>query len=358
MSTNINPPHLPPKTSSVESHRYMQRLKLLFAVVIFGLIAGMSGASIMLGWIWPKFAEGDSWISSYTRPGISRAELENRIRSEVASRIVAVHRGTASVGEVNFFNKKIGDGIILSSDGWLALYQPSYDGNYKNIYVVVERGNIFQPENAVWDKYSGVLYLKIKNEQFKVVGFVDESENLDDIFVWQDNNWYHGVVLYRIFNYKIPHLDSAPIRSYSLNGTFNAGEIAINNQGRVVGMIGEDNLLLPGFYISRVLPKVLSRQSLAYPSLGVEGWFGEEQTIFVDSDETSKTGETAQGFLVTNVLTSGNLLKKGDLLSEINGRVVTADSLWYIINDNESVTARVLRNGKVIEVTVKVIETK
>ncbi|OGH93379.1 MAG: hypothetical protein A2563_02095 [Candidatus Magasanikbacteria bacterium RIFOXYD1_FULL_40_23] len=352
------PPHLPPKTSSIETHRHLQRLKLLLAIVVFSVIAGASGASMMIGWIWPRFADGDVWITSYTNSGMSRAQLETRIREEISTRVVSVHRGTTSVGGVNYFNKKIGDGIMLSSDGWLAMYQPRYDGNYKNIYIAVDGGNIFQPEKAVWDKYSGVLYLKIQNEQFKVVGFADEGSDLDDIFVWQNDNWYHGTVLYPIFNYKIPHLDTAPIKSYSLNGSFNAGQIAINNQGRVVGFVADNNLLLPGFYITRVLSQVLSQQALSYPSLGVEGWFGEEQTIFTVSETKLKAGEKARGFLVSGVWSVGSVLRKGDLLLEVNGRIVAPDNLWYIINNNESVKVKILRSGKTLEVEVKVVATK
>ena len=352
------PPHLPPKKENPETQKFLQRLKWFLFIIAISLLAGVSGASMMLGWVWPRFTEDDTWINSYTRPGLSRAQLENLIREEISSRLVSVHRGSTSLAGVNYFSKKIGDGIMLSSDGWLAMYQPSYDGIYKNIYVVGSGDKIYSAESAVWDKYSGVLYLKIKNDQFKVVEFVDESAPLDDVFVWQDSSWYHGTVLYPVLNYKIPHVDVAPVRSYSLNGVFVSGGVAINNQGRVVGLISENNLLLPVANITRVLPKVLSKQTLSYSSLGVEGWFSDEQTIFVDSKNETGAKEKAQGFFVSNVLSVGNLLRKGDLLTEINGRIVSVDNLWYIISNAQTVKVKVLRAGKVLEVDVKVIEIK
>jgi hypothetical protein len=347
----MHPPHLPPKTSNIEIHRLWQRLKILLAVVGISLVAGMSGASMMLGWIWPRFAEGDTWITSYTSPGLSRAQLENRVREEVSSRIVAVHKGLGSLSGVNYLNKKIGDGIILSSDGWLAMYQPNYDGNYKNLYVVTDDGQVWQPEKALLDKFSGILYLKIKDNQFKVAGFIDENSPIDDIFVFQNSYWYHGFALYPSLNYKIPHLDSAPLLSYSLNGSFNVGEVAINSQGRIVGFVTEKNLLLPSFYLTRVLSKVLSQQTLSYPSLGVDGWFGDEQTIV--SEKTK-----VQGFVVSSVWSASNLLRRGDVLVEINGRIVTPDNLWYNINDNQTVNVKVLRAGKVMDLSLKVTRTK
>lgn len=344
-------PHLPPKSSNIEIHRLWQRLKLLLAVVIFSLIAGMSGASMMLGWIWPRFAEGDTWIASYTRPGLTRAQLEDRIRAEISSRIVAVHKGSSSLNGTNYLNKKIGDGIMLSSDGWFAMYQPKYDGNYKNMYVVTEDGQVRQPEKALLDKYSGILYVKIKDGQFKVASFNDANSALDDIFIFHNSYWYHGAVLYPSLNYQIPHLDSAPLLSYSLNSSFNSGEVAINNQGRVVGFITEKNSLLPSFYITRILPKILSQQVLSYPSLGVDGWFSEEQTIVFEK-------EKVRGFMVTNVWSAANPLRRGDVLLEINGRIVAPDNLWYIISSGKTFNAKVLRGGRTLELVVKVTQTK
>lgn len=347
----MNSPHLPPKSSSLEAHRLWQRLKILLAVVLFSVIAGMSGASMMLGWIWPKFAEGDTWINSYSRSGLTRIQLEARAQQEISSRTVTVYKGLSAVGGASYLNKKIGDGVMLSSDGWIAMYQPGYDGSYKNFYITTDDGQVHQPENALLDKYSGILYLKIKDAQFKVVGFIDENSSLDEIFVSHNAHWYNSLALYPTLNYQIPHLDSAPIRSYSVNGSFNAGEVVINNQGRVAGFITEKNLLLPSFYITRILPKILGQQALSYPSLGIDGWFSEEQAIV--SNKTK-----VQGFLVTNVWSASSPLRRGDVLLEINGRIVTADNLWYIINGNEMYNAKVLRGGKNIELTGKITQTK
>jgi hypothetical protein len=369
------PPHLPPKTSNLEFHRLWQRLKILLILVIFSVIAGMSGASMMIGWIWPRFAEGDTWITSYARPGLSRAQLEDRIREEVSTRIVEVHKGLASLSGTSYLNKKIGDGIMLSSDGWIAMYQPNYDGSYKNMYVATQDGKIWQPEKALLDKYSGILYVKIGDGQFKVSGFVDENSALDDIFIFHNSYWYHGSVLYPSLNYEIPHLDSAPLLSYSLSGSFNVGEVAINSQGRVVGFVTEKNLLLPSYYLTRILPKVLSQQSLSYPSLGIDGWFSEEQTIVsatatagcrltaakncpTSSEGGAGIGEKVQGFMVTNVWSVANSLRRGDVLLEINGRVVSVDNLWYIINNSQTFNVKVLRAGKIVELTVNLAQTK
>ena len=355
-------PHLPPQSCSIENHRHWRRLKILLVAAVFGLIAGMSGASMMLGWIWPRFAEGDSWITSYTSPGLARVQLENRVQEEMSSRIVSVYKGSASLNGTNYLNKKTGDGIILSSDGWFAMYHPNYDGNYKNLYALTKDGRVFQPEKAQLDKYSGILYLKISTKvgsasggkdygQFKVVGFNDPNSSLDDLFVFHNSYWYHGSAFYPFLNYKIPHLDSAPLLSYSLSNSFNSGDVVINNQGRVVGFVNEKNLLLPSLYITRILPKILSQQAISYPSLGVDGWFSQEQPVVFENEQV-------QGFMVTNVWSAANPLRRGDVLIEINGRIVSIDNLWYIISGDQALNAKILRAGKTIELIVKAIQTK
>jgi hypothetical protein len=353
----MTPPHLPPKASNIENHRLWQRLKLLFVIVVVSLIVGASGASIMLGWIWPRFAEGDSWIASYNRPALSKVQLEDHVRQEVSQRMVTVHKGSAVLHSVNYLNKKIGDGVMLSSDGWLAMYLPQYDGNFKNILVALQDGSVYQAQNAIWDKYTNILYIKIQNEQFKVVRFMDDNDKLDEIFVWQDKNWYHGTVLYPVFDYKIPHVDTAPTEQYSMNSNFNPGAVAINNQGRVAGFVSEKNFLIPSTYVTRMLSKVLSQQIVSYPSLGVEGWFSEEQAIFAVPESKTKAGEQIQGFLVSGVI-SPSQLRKGDVIREINGDIVSFENLWYIISNNENVSLRILRNDTEIELNIKVIQVK
>ena len=345
------PPHLPPKSCDIENHHRWRRLKILLVAVAFGLIAGMSGASVMLGWIWPRFADGEAWITSYTRPSLSRAQLENHVRAEISTRIAAVYKGVAGAGGVSYLNKKIGDGIIVSSDGWLAMYAPNYDGSYRNMQVMTSDGKVEPPSSALFDKYSGVLFLKIKDRQFKVVSFTDNVLASDDLFVFQDSYWYHGFILYPFFGGQVPHFDSAPLQFYSLSGSFGAGKVAINNQGRVAGFVTEKNLLLPSFYVARILPDILSRQIVSYPSLGADGWFSDEQPIVFNK-------EKIKGFYVASVWSPASALRKGDVLLAVNGRVVAPDNLWYIINDNQSVDAKVLRGGKEIQLKVKVIRTK
>ena len=148
-----------------------------------------------------------------------------------------------------------------------------------------------------------------------------------------------------------------PIPTQPTQPTFTPSAPNLNATGYILidgtsgRILTEKNSLLPSFYITRILSKLLSQQAISYPSLGVDGWFSEEQPIVFGK-------EWAQGFMVTNVWSAVNPLRRGDVLMEINGRIVSADNLWYIISGDQTLNAKILRGGKTLDVVVKVTQTK
>jgi len=60
---------------------------------------------------------------------------------------------------------------MVGSDGWTAIYLPSYDGDFKSMSALAQTDKCINLENGLLDKYSGVVYLKIKGGQFEVVYF-------------------------------------------------------------------------------------------------------------------------------------------------------------------------------------------
>jgi len=356
------PPHLPSPFCNIGDHQALQRIKMILASAGFGLLAGLTGASILIGWIWPSVAGEDLLAVSQTRDVRVRQEIDAKVREEkVDGRLVTVYATAVSFGQATTLNSsdKIGDAMIVGSDGWLAMYRPSGIVNYKNWRVILADGSSYRLENALLDKYSGLVYLKLaKNkvagqDSIQLNNLVDyreaELKAGDDIFIWQKNEWYHGLATYAIRAGKtIPHLDTAPNQFFALDGTYSTGAVAINGQGRVVGVVTEQNLLLPVTYMARILPRVLSEQKIFYPTLGVEGWFSSEQPL-VYADQR------LDGFAISRVL-SGTILKKGDVITKINGEIVSVDKMWY--NKDQVLKLNVWRNGKFLDVEVVVSEVQ
>ncbi len=347
------PPHLPPPTCDIRNHKKWQRLKLLLAAAMFGLVAGGSGAAMMLGWIWPSVGEGDTWATARYRISLSRGQLEERVRDEMRSRIVGVYQEASSLGGVSYLKSsaKLGDALVASSDGWLVMYLARVEGNYKNWRALTADGAVYKIAQIIADPYSRLLYLKLAipeqsaagngAEQFKVISFADKIDLLDDVFAYQDSNWHRSFVEYRRpLQSGTAHLDSAPVFAYALSGPARTGAVVVNNQGRVVGLMIDEQTLLPSSAITHILPAVLSKLAVTYPSLGIEGWFDDEQPIIV-------RGGRKTGFLVNRVLKKSPL-KRGDFILEINGQVMDWDGLWYNIN-NKTVHLKVWRNNQLLE---------
>jgi len=350
------PPHLPPPACSIEEHRKWQRIKILLVSVVFGLLAGATGASMLLGWVWPGFGGGDIWVLSSNMNNTTRDLLDTRARTEIEDRIGSVYRDLSNTAGLNFLNpdKKLGEAIFVSSDGWLVLYHPNYNGDYKNWRVLLNSGHSFTVQKVLKDTNSNLVYLKINSvqsgAQFKVVNFADDTKLLEDVFVYNNNTWRHSSVTNKVAkSFRFPHLDTAPSTAVELDGSFDEGDLVVGAQGKIIGIVSGGRYVLPSQYISNVLSSVLGSQKVVYRTLGTYGWFSAEQPIIVKN-------ELSVGYAVSRVFSDNSKLKVGDIILEVNGQVVDSKNLWYNIISNQSLKLKVLRKGKIIEFTQDVLE--
>lgn len=349
------PPHLPPPSSSIELHRRWGRLKIILIATAFGLLAGVSGASMALGWIWPGYGEGDTWATSRSLLAAGHGGMEEPIRFELAERVAAVYSAlSAGAPKVSYLDhrNKIGDALIVSSDGWLAMAAPSgISVNLKEWRALTRSGRVYILAQAVFDRYSGLLYLKMalpahssaggSAEQFKIVSFNETSERPDDVYLLGEGQWTRALVVgERRYAAQKIHPESAPTALYALGVAFPRGALAVTGQGKIAGIVAADGGLLPSAAITRVLPAVLTSGKISYPTLGAEGWFSFESPLVVN-------GETAAGFFVSRA-GKASQLERGDLITELNGEFINPDSLWYN-KGREKVRVKVQRSGKIIE---------
>lgn len=334
---------------------------MILGVVLLSLFAGLTGGVMALGWIWPNYGGGDTWVVSQTRVETPHSALEDAVRKESAEKIFGVYSDYTALDGVSYLadEDKISDAIVVGSDGWLAMrvsQKPPvfYPARWR---AISSAGTVYKVEKHLFDPYAKISYIKISllqigaeakqtATQFKVAGFEESVNLLDEIFVYEKGEWRYSRVVYAS-NTKPPvngRLDSTPSRAFGLEGTFSDGSVVINRKGRVVGLVGSDSLLLPASgYLTNILPSVLSKQTIEYPSFGVSGWFSFEQPVFDESGQV-------HGFAVASVWNKNSKLRKGDVVMEINGQIVHDEKLWYNIGAGEAVLT-VLRSGKIIELT-------
>lgn len=347
------PPHLPPPSCNISDHRKWERIKILLISVFFGLLSGITGASLMIGWLWPDLGGGNTWIFSQNYKVSPRNEIDEKVRAEFEDRIGMVYRDITNASGVDYFSqdKKIGEAIFVSSDGWLVLVHPNFDGNFKNWQVLLKNGEARTVDLALKDNYSNLVYLKIspddQGSQYKVVNLNDEAKINEDVFVHSDGAWRHAIISNKITkSSRLPHLDTAPATTVELNQNFNVGDIVVGSQGKLVGMINNGRYTLLNQYISGALPKILSGEKVSYRTLGTFGWFSDEQPLIINNEKVS-------GYYVARIL-DNTKLKVGDLILEINGQVANSDNMWYNISGNQNQKLKVLRKNKFIEITQEV----
>ena len=349
------PPHLPPPSSNIVHHKKWQQIKLILLVSFLGLFAGVVGASVMLGWIWPMSGEADRFTALYYRSRVVYRQLELQILEEVKSKIASIYNITPLTDKVDIVNskEKIGEAFVVSSDGWLALYIPEYKDNFKNWQVITNEGKIVALEKAVYDSYTNILFLKVSTDALqnfsKQMEFVERAQAGDDVFVYENGFWnYSTIAQEQQMNVVVPHLDSLSSKQYILTEDFSSGSVVITPQGRMIGVVVKNKHILPSVAITDRLSTVLSQGKIAYPSLGVEGWFNTEVPIVVKENRTS-------GFYVENIISKQSVLKRGDIILLINNEVVDPTTMWYTVRNNTEVTMSILRAGKVISIHASIL---
>lgn len=346
------PPHLPAPSCNIATHRKWQRVKILLAAAVFGLVAGLSGAAVMLGWIWPGWGEGEDWmVSRVNNSWLNRTQLEERVRLEMADRVGVVYTRANTLRGVNYFSAddKIADAIMVTSDGWLVMNYVGNVSGYKSWQVVFD-DKVYKIANVLADANSDLVYAKLvvsgqtdgrEGTQFKIVSFENDLASVgDEVYVLQNGGWQYAIISQLLSKAKkMPHIESAPLTRYSLNIAVAPGQVVIDKSGKTIGVVAGDGTVFPAQYISRALTIVLEKKAIVYPTFGLEGWFDSEQSIASD-------GVLLKGFFVTK---GSGVVKAGDVVTEINGQIVKEDVLWYNLNAATVAKVKVIRSGDTLE---------
>jgi len=350
-----NPPHLPVASCNLVNHRMWQRLKILLLIIFFSIITAIAGASMVMGWLWPTWGGGEIMISSRRQAAVSEKNLEDIVKKEILDRIVSVYKVSSKAYGVDYLKQenKIGEAVLVSSDGWIAFYSTT-QLNPTNLVIYTNNKNTYSVEKTVYDKYTNINYLKlkIKDTKFKVINFASDVKSDDDLFVYSDNTWDYSYIKGEYYSNKnLPINDISINKLYYLNTEHQSGQVVINKQGRMVGVVNIEGSLLLSKYINRSLSKFLKEEIISYPSLGIKGWYGFQQPIFVKN-------ENIEGLFVNSVVDVKSKLRAGDIITEINGVVVGKADLWYIINNNIEVDLKILRNSKEIIIKSPIVIIK
>ena len=353
------PPHLPPPSSSLARHRQWERIKVILASSFFGILGGLSGAAVLVGWVWPLAIGDTAYFSNRSTLGAPREQLQARAQSKIKDEVFSIYLKSTTAGIVTYFSEmdKVGDGVMSVTSGWLLSYVPNFDGRTKDWVAVAENGSLYSVSKSLFDKRTGLAYLKIEprikkpgvtEQQFRVATFNEGLSQYDEVFVYEGGRWHSTMTSGQVAASENSHLDTASANLYNLTDSFKNGSIAIDSAGNMVGFIVGQSSVMSLVNENYFLNGIDIKKQIVYPSLGVEGWYSDEKTLVINEEKIS-------GFMVSKVLGNRQFFQKGDVVLEINGRSANRENLWYNINSSE-VRVSVWRNGNIIEGQVKILE--
>ncbi|MFA6105278.1 MAG: hypothetical protein WC725_01600 [Patescibacteria group bacterium] len=353
------PPHLPPPSSSLARHRQWERLKIIIAASAFGILAGLSGAAVLVGWIWPLVINDDGYFYNNSSLSIPREQLQVRAQNKIKDQIFSIYRKATIVGKVSYFSEtdKVTDGVMSVTSGWLLSYVPTFDGRTKDWVVVGANGSLYSVTSSLFDKRTGLVYIKIQpriknsnvsDQQFRVVTFNNGLSQYDEVFVYQEGRWHSTMTSGQVASSENSHLDTASTYLYNLSDSFKNGSIAIDSSGNMVGFIVGGGAVMSLVNENYFLNGIDDKKQIIYPSLGVEGWYSDEKLLIINEEKIS-------GFIVSKVVGNRQFFQKGDVILEINGRSANRENLWYNMGA-QRVRVSIWRNGNIIENQVPILQ--
>ncbi len=349
------PPHLPPPSSNLKSHQQFERLKIIFVATIFGLLSGVSGAAVLLGWIWPLTAGGDNFFLSRFSSVVPREQIQSRAQLKIADEIFTIYQKVTTLGKARYFSEsdRIADAVMGVTSGWVILDAPNYGGFTKDWVAVAANGSLYNVKRALYDKRTGILFLNISRPgvadlQFRVVNFHTNIKQHDEVFVYEDGQWHSTLVLGPSRGFSEGHLDSAALPTYNLADRFRSGSVVIDAEGNMVGFVNDHSAVFTLQNEDYFLNGLENKKQLSYRSLGVEGWYTDEKLLVINEEKLI-------GFIVNKVLANRQYFQKGDVILSVNGRDADRINVWNsVLGDKVRVT--VWRAGKTIESVVDVVE--
>jgi hypothetical protein len=344
------PPHVPPPASSLSTYRTWQRLKVIFGVTFLGLFAGATAACMILGWLGPHLTGGTTILSYYradATPRDSSPLLSSDVEDSLATKLVSVYRQKmVQPGGITYFDPhdRVGQGVVLSSDGWLAV--PALQPPERNSvwYVLTTSGSFVSTTQVLYSPDQGLAYLKVAvNRSLRPIEFNQQVTLGDSVFTLSDTRPQAGIIdQFKGFAEALLTTGIAPRFQVS---SARPG-VAVDISGRLVGILNNQGSLVESSVVAATLPAIFKGRVPATASLGVSGWFTEDIPFF--NHQTK-----AAGFLVTNFTGKNLPFKKGDILTDLQGIIVRRGVLWYT-ESTSSVHARLFRAGKQIEFSAKI----
>lgn len=259
-----------------------------------------------------------------------------------------------------YLQQVLGKGIILTTDGWIAVYSSDNlsENKEKDVsrfaIVLSDKTKIYHPTDIKIDNFSGIVFMKIEATGLDVMSLAEPSEinaaeeiilvGQDGISIESINNEVYNIIE---GNDYVKSSDSLA-RRILINNDLNKASLVINLKGELAGFMNTKNTAFAAGFIDKALKSILKHQEVVRPYLGIE--YIDLSTVLKFDDEEAVTN---RGLVVYKVKPNGAAadsgIKENDMILKVENEEVKDDNLPELIQEYEQGTAvnfTIFRNGE------------
>lgn len=346
------PPHLPDAHLEQSEHDSLSRnISIFFITIVLALAAGVAGSLMVFAWVIPGgyMTEGQ-WVprgqnSTITTPFVDpEAAVIRKVKNSTVEVFLA--REILANGYYGR-NAWVGDGVMLSSNGWGVVYAPKIaNGSVPSLRMRDTQGTWYTPTSIVPDTVHGFIYFKLEGTEFYVASFPDWRivESGMAVWVYERGSWKHQVLGARTYiDGSLSFRVSEERQRFELSpsGLSETG-IVVSDTGNVLGFVDDEGRLHDAWMVEYSIPRLLGEGALTE---SVVDWTGSMV-------ETIEEGKTVFGFLLESLGGSESTgLKRGDIIRTINGMPIDEYTVHRMIRATP-VSLQVWRNGQISDILI------
>ena len=356
-----HPPHLPPKSCQVTTHYRLQSLGHFLATVLIAFLSGLTATLVTVAWLLPIFVPEESFriIAADGRRTVAPAGVpEPSFIQDVRWRTVTLYdtRLLPAAG-VYPAHARAGMGVLLSSDGWIAAPRAERLVPAASLLVLDEEGRAHDIEQTVTDARSALVFIKIKTDGMRIVGFAQEEEIALGSFLWgyASGRWYPTAIETTVAadTGKEPFPIWADQSVVTLSPAPEAGSALFTGSGAFAGFVLANGRALLSWHVEHQLGGILTEGKSAYMALPWTGYM-------VDHVVRGNAIHPVAGWYVADAgataARQGDAapVQSGDVLVELQGSEITQETLArQMLLSPSSVSVVIVRNGVEQEVLVE-----
>lgn len=337
------PPHLPPPSCSVTTHKQLDRVKIFVLSIGSGLVAGLVGALLMIN-AWYPTAYNNTAVVLPNRSA-NTATLDSTVVRDWRARLITVYdESKLATSEYYLPSARLTTSVVVNSAGWAVA--PLTKINKASAIGLDYQGHRLPIETTVVDDSRGLMFIKFKGSDFRATAsFATPASLQTGRVIWGYNGEWQPYTIGQKIPAPVVVSVMQAIPQFSLNELGSENRLLITDRGELLGFSTANRTIVPVWMVGELLPKIITGTKPPFVALNWRGSFVEESR--------QENSSLVKGFLITDPGKTTDV-HKGDVLVEVAGQTVTPDTLGeLVLFAPDTFAINVLRGGKNLSISIK-----